>query len=103
MGVFPRQSDDAGTVGTSIDEIAQQDEPVMFGQGKLVQQILKLARASVNIPNGNNAPLHVQGQSSGADFGIQGTNPPKSSGEDVWVKAIEACVATVRIIGTSFE
>ena len=57
-GVQAGQGDDLGTVGAAVDQIAEQDDPVVSGQLELLKQLLEFAVAAVDVPDGNEATLH---------------------------------------------
>jgi len=58
MRVRPRQGDNAGAVRPPIDEIAQQNQPVVPGQGEFFQQLFELPGASVDVADCNNPAFH---------------------------------------------
>jgi hypothetical protein len=56
----PGQIDDLDAVGAAIDQIAQENETVILGQGEAVQEFRKFGMAAVNVSDGDEASVHFK-------------------------------------------
>ena len=57
--VFAREIEDFAAVGTAIDEIAEEDDAVVFGEPKFVEELGKFLMAAVDVADGDEASVHA--------------------------------------------
>ena len=82
-GIFARESNDARAIRPAVDQIARQDQPVVFCQRKFLEQELELGCAPMNITDGNHSPFWAANRrlrDAGEGYG----SPPKCN---IWTFA----------------